>query len=173
MFMTANEITSQYEPNMPDRLFHGTNISVGVARGVRLNAGTDPRGGEWTGRDARTDGVINNFVADRRGEYHPQRPTNVDLKGEWAKPETDEQLYARKYAESRAPKRGGGTTTFSSIADEGVKTPVALGHEEGTGRPPFVAGGHHRIAVMRNLNPDQYMPVVHVRSVGEAQGLGS
>jgi hypothetical protein len=173
MFMTANEITSQYRPNEPDRLFHGTDVSVSRASGVRFNGGTDPRAGEWTGRDARTDGVINNFAADPRGNYHPQRPTGVDLKGEWAKPETDEQMYARKYQESRNPKPGGGTTTFSSIALEGVKTPVALGHEEGTGRPPFVAGGHHRIAVMRNLNPDQYMPVIHVRSVGEAQGLGS
>lgn len=172
MFMSAREITSSYTPNQPDRLFHGTDISVGVARGVRLNAGTDPRAGEWTGRDARTDQVVNNFVADKRGQYHPQRPTNIDLKGEWAKPETDEQLYARKYAESRAPKRGGGTTTFSSIAEEGVHNPVALGHEEGTGRPDFVAGGHHRIAVMSHLNPDQLMPVMHVRSVGEAQKMG-
>jgi hypothetical protein len=168
MFMSAKEITAQYEPNAPDRLFHGTTVSVGVARGVRLNAGPDPRAGEWTGRDERTDGVVNNFVADRRGNYHPQRPTNIDLKGEWAQPETDEQLYARKYAESRAPKRGGATTTFSSIAEEGVRMPIALGHEEGTGRPDFVAGGHHRIAVMNHLNADQLLPVVHVRSVGEA-----
>ena len=172
MFMTAHEITSQYVPNAPDRLFHGTNISTGVARGVRLEGHTDPRAGEWTGRDARTDEVVNNFVADPRGNYHPQRPTNIPIKGEWAKPETDEQLYERKYQESRRPKPGGGTTTFSSIALEGVHTPVALGHQEEVGREPFIAGGHHRIAVMRNLNPDQYLPVMHVRSVGEAQGMG-
>jgi hypothetical protein len=173
MFMSAREITAQYRPNEADRMFHGTNISVGLARGVRLGGGPDPRAGEWTGRDARTDGVVNNFVADPRGNYHPQRPTNVDLKGDWAQPETDEQLYARKYAETRAPKRQGETTTFSSIAMEGVHTPVALGHEEGTGRPDFVAGGHHRLAVMQHLNADQLLPVVHVRSVGEAHDVES
>ena len=104
--------------------------------------------------------------------YRLQRPIDVPLKGEYAKPETDEQLYERKYQESRRPKPGGGTTTFSSIALEGVHTPVALAHPHEPDAPEYIAGGHHRVAVMRNLNPDQYLPVMHVRSVGEAKGLG-
>ena len=172
MFMSANEITSQYQPNYADRLFHGTDVSVGVARAVRMGGGTDPRAGEYTGRDQRTDEVFNRFVEDTRGRMRVQRPIDVPLKGEYAKPETDEQLYERKYQESRRPKPGGGTTTFSSIALEGVHTPVALAHPHEPDAPEYIAGGHHRVAVMRNLNPDQYLPVMHVRSVGEAKGLG-
>jgi hypothetical protein len=185
MFMTAREITESYRPNEPDRLFHGTNISVSSARGVRLPGGPDPRAGEWTGRDARTDEVINEFAQDPRGNYHPRRPTNIDLKGSWAQPETDEQMYARKLNEAQTQKRGevigrgrvrSIPTLAEDIAAKGVQNPIALGHQEGFLHPgtehKFVAGGHHRIAVMSHLNPDQLMPVVHVRSVGEAQGLG-
>lgn len=182
MFMTAREITGSYRPNEPDRLFHGTKVSVSSARGVRLPGGPDPRAGEWTGRDERTDNVINNFKPDPSGKYRPQRPTGVDIKGPWAQPETDEQMYARKLSEATNTKRGkvvgvGRTQSIPTLTEDikshGVQTPIALGHEAGTGRPDFVAGGHHRLAVMQHLNPDQLLPVVHVRSVGEAAGLGS
>jgi hypothetical protein len=184
MLMTAREITQDYVPNEADRLYHGTNISVMSARGVRLPGGPDPRAGEWTGRNARTDETVNNFVADKRGNYHPQRPTNVDLKGPWAQPETDEQMYSRKLNEANTGKRAeviGVNRTRSlpslteDIAKHGVKNPIALGHQEGylhEGEHRFVAGGHHRVAVMAHLNPDQLLPVVHVTGVSEAQSLG-
>jgi hypothetical protein len=140
MFMTAHEITQQYSPNYADRLFHGTDISVARASGVRLPGGPDPRAGEWTGRDVRTDAVPNRFMPDPRGKYHPQRPIGVDLKGPWAEPETDEQFWGRKRAESQraitksgmpTTTRRGGKSLESSIKAEGVKTPIALGHQQG------------------------------------------
>ena len=185
MLMSAREITSSYVPNEADRLYHGTNISVMSARGVRLPGGPDPRAGEWTGRDKRTDEVANNFVADNRGNYHPQRPTNIDLKGPWAQPETDEQMYARKLHEADTTKRAkvvgvNRTRSLPSLTEDirqhGVQNPIALGHQEGLFDPHkehrFVAGGHHRVAVMNHLNPDQLLPVIHVTGVSEAQSLG-
>ena len=96
----------------------------------------------------------------------------MDLKGEWAKPETDEQLYARKYSESRAPKQVEARRRSPRSPWRACTHRSPSATRKALVRPDFVAGGHHRIAVMRNLNPDQYMPVMHVRSVGEAQGLG-
>ena len=183
--MTAREIKSEYVPNEPDRLFHGTNVSVAHARGYRLPGGPDPRAGEYTGRDQRTDEVYNRMVTDTRGRLRVQRPIGVDLKGPWATPETDEQLYNRKLSEATNTKRGKVVgvgrvksipTLTEDIRQHGVQTPIALGHQEGLFNPEkehrFVAGGHHRIAVMAHLNPDQYLPVTHVRSIGEAQSLG-
>jgi hypothetical protein len=185
MLMSAREITQDYVPNEADRLFHGTNISVTSARGVRLPGGPDPRAGEWTGRNARTDETVNNFVADNRGNYHPQRPTHVDLKGPWAQPETDEQMYSRKLHEANTTKRAkvvgvNRTKSLPSLTEDirtsGVQNPIALGHQEGYlhegTEHRFVAGGHHRVAVMQHLNPDQLLPVVHVTGVSEAQSLG-
>lgn len=181
MLMSARDITHEYAPNEADRLFHGTGISVGMARGARLPGRTDPRAGEWTGRDSRTDNVANNFVADPRGNYHPQRPTNQPLKGDWAQPETDEQMYARKHSEAVNTKRAkvvgrGRIKSLPSLAEDiathGVQQPIALGtHESPSGRPS-IAGGHHRLAVMQHLNPDQLLPVIHVKDVNEANESG-
>lgn len=43
----------------------------------------------------------------------------------------------------------------------GVEAPVRLGTEHGSQGKPEVIGGHHRIAAMGHINPDQLMPVVH------------
>ena len=133
--------------------------------------------GRHTQRPARTDSGIN-FV-------HPEGGYSRGPKRIKAQPETDEQLYARKLSEASNTKRGRVVgvgrvksipTLTEDIRQHGVQTPIALGHQEGLFDPEkehrFVAGGHHRIAVMAHLNPDQYLPVQHVRSVGEAQSLG-
>lgn len=131
-------------------------------------------------------------IADRYVLNEPDRfyhGTNISARaasggvrlasGAQAAPETDEQFYERKRTESRSRTVGGtptsrnlrGRSLSDDIAARGVQNPIALGHEEGTGRPDFIAEGHHRLGLMLHLNANQLLPVEHVRSVGEAQGL--
>lgn len=61
------------------------------------------------------------------------------------------------------------TTLGESIESVGVKYPVHLGQTKGSQGKPQVVGGHHRMAVMRNLNPDQLMPVLHHQDLKHAR----
>ena len=61
------------------------------------------------------------------------------------------------------------TTLGESIEREGVKYPVHLGQKKGSQGKPQVVGGHHRMAVMRNLNQDQLIPVLHHQDLMHAR----
>jgi hypothetical protein len=61
------------------------------------------------------------------------------------------------------------TSLGESIEREGVKSPIHLGRTVGSMGKPEIVGGHHRMAVMRNLNPDQLMPVLHHTDIFEAR----
>ena len=168
LFMSAREILATHDPNEPDRFYHGTDISVSRASGgVLRNLGPDPREGQGTYRTSRTDGASNlmnigpRADADRRAgrEVKPYYRGFTDRK-ERAAPETDDQLWQRKLAEST--KSG----LTQGIRERGVEMPVMLATEtQGRMGKPNIAGGHHRVAVMNNLNPDQLMPVMPVNHV--------
>ena len=53
----------------------------------------------------------------------------------------------------------------------GVTHPVSLGTgaEHGSMDKPMVFGGHHRIAAMAHLNPDQLIPVLHYSNFWDAR----
>ena len=174
LFMSAREIMATHDPNEPDRMYHGTGYSVSRASGgVFREVGLDPREGQATWRTSRTDDVKNEVnygerqAADvrRGGEAKPYYRGFRPLR-ERAAPETDEQMYHRKLGESNAS----GLT--KSIKEQGVKMPISLATEtQGRSGRPNVAGGHHRLAVMANLNPDQLLPVMPVSHVIEAKGV--
>jgi hypothetical protein len=56
-----------------------------------------------------------------------------------------------------------------SIERTGVQKPIHLGRTVGSMGKPEIVGGHHRMAVMRNLNPDQLMPVLHHTDIHAAR----
>lgn len=182
MFMSAREIQTEYAPNQPDRMYHGTDISVSRASGVRLGGGPDPREGQGTFRTRRTDDVVNEVnkgprlaadkreVARRGGQVKPYFRGFRDLRGPYANPETNEQLYSRKLGEAQRGR--GGNSLQARIKSEGVQTPIALGELTNAAGQRMIAGGHHRVAVMAHLSPDQLLPVVHVKNVLEANTKG-
>lgn len=55
------------------------------------------------------------------------------------------------------------------IEAHGVTEPVRLGQQFGSMGKPQIAGGHHRIAVMRQDNPHGLMPVIHDESIQGAR----
>lgn len=173
MLMTAGEIQSQYDPHEGDRLWHGTSLPFHSTREQNVPGWLgrkDPREGQITGRPQRTDEEPN-FPLRNSGRF--MRPLK-DLRGTTPRPETDPEMYQRKYIE--AEHQG----LVSDIQAQGVTTPIPLTVSRTTQNPhlggqegkPMVGGGQHRLAVMSHLNPDQLLPVVHVKDVMEAKGSG-
>jgi hypothetical protein len=178
MFMSAREIQSEYAPNEPDRKWLGTNFGVREAMGGAWVREETSGFGRVTSRTSRTDGGIN--FENPNGPGYLRGPKRVK-----APAETDEQLYNRKLAEAVTTKRGkinpygrGANrvvsipTLYEDIKAHGVSHPIALGQHESPSGRPSLAGGHHRVAVMAHLNPDQLLPVVHVKDVREANEEG-
>ena len=166
MFMSAHEITSEYAPNQADRNYHGTDYSVSRVSGVRLQK-TDPRAGEPTARTSRTD-ESPNLVNPDAAASKPNIRSHRSMQGEYAHPETNEQLYGRKLRESQRPVGSGQPSLYQRVQKQGVLNPIALGEHQNAAGQRQVAGGHHRLAIMQHLNPHQLLPVVHVQSVLEA-----
>lgn len=61
------------------------------------------------------------------------------------------------------------TSLGESIERTGVQKPIHLGRTVGSMGKPEIVGGHHRMAVMRHLNPDQVMPVLHHTDIYDAR----
>lgn len=164
LFMSAREIQATHDINPPDRHFLGTDVGVGKIAGYRLRY-PDPRAGEQTMRPERTDKEPN-YARPGKPNGPFTRPTNSLLQGDWLPPETDEQVYDRKRGEADR------TGLTKSIKQRGVEMPVMLSTETtGIYGKPNIAGGHHRVAVMANLNPDQLMPVMPVNNVLGAKSM--
>ena len=164
MFMSAREITHEYAPNEPDRNWHGTSFGVREAIGGAWVKAKTEGFGRGTERSERTDQGLN-FMNPNTGPRYLRGPKRTK-----AAPETDTQLYARKKKEAYHP--AGGQSLGTDIEKHGVEKPIALGQHESPSGRPSLAGGHHRVAVMRHLNPDQLLPVLHVQDVFEAKRSG-
>jgi ParB-like chromosome segregation protein Spo0J len=67
--------------------------------------------------------------------------------------ETDDELWKRKTA--YAGVRG----LTKDIKKNGIQVPISLGYELGSHKKPVIWGGHHRLAVAREMNPDMEVPV--------------
>lgn len=78
--------------------------------------------------------------------------------------ESTEEMWSRKLDEAHsmgnADEEGQNWRSLhTQIAEEGVKVPVVLGSRTGK-----IHSGHHRIAVMNDVRPDDPIPVVHVKA---------
>lgn len=67
--------------------------------------------------------------------------------------ETDDELWQRK--KSYASVKG----LDKDIRKNGIKVPISLGYEYGSQGKPQIWGGHHRLAVAHDINPDMEVPV--------------
>ena len=101
------------------------------------------------------------------------------LHGDFEGNETEAGLYRRKLREAETPHPETGKSLAESIKTEGVKSPVGLGLSSAptyqyrsqlgfgddvlpvnTAAKPEIVGGHHRVAVSAEHDPDRLMPVV-------------
>lgn len=135
MFMSANEIMAQYQPLDADRYGGDEEEHTTYSSG----GGEYPTARSWQQHHTRrTEGGSKLYI--RGGE-----------------PESDEQLWERKAEEADDYGLRG------EIEEEGVRKPVTLGTQFGDSGKPQVVGGHHRIATMADIAPDELMPVLHVQ----------
>jgi hypothetical protein len=66
-----------------------------------------------------------------------------------------------------------GPSLHDRIAAEGIQSPVHLGFgNTGMLGKPQVLGGHHRLAAQEDIDPDQFIPVKHWKSIHEARRSG-
>lgn len=88
------------------------------------------------------------------------------------RPETDDEMFDRKAEEATGRRTGSGDYLYDHIQRHGVLNPVALQADlrnVGSLGKPQILGGHHRVAVMHDVRPDELMPVEHYDSVKEAR----
>lgn len=107
-----------------------------------------------------------------KGQYQP-------LDGDREGYEDDNEVWDRKLSEASAPKPYydmahekvvlNSGSHLDHLKTHGVTQPVHLGNEYGSSGRREVVGGHHRVAVMSHLSPDQLMPVLHHEDIWEAQ----
>jgi hypothetical protein len=85
--------------------------------------------------------------------------------------ETDTQLWGRKLDESKHRSSPVVSSLHETVARNGpVASPVHLTFEGyGSRGKDYIAGGHHRIAAALDTHPDALMPVIHHKSVKDAQ----
>jgi hypothetical protein len=104
-------------------------------------------------------------------------------------PETDDQLFDRKYEEAHETDDfDSGHTLADSVRWDGVRNPISLqvaqekpAHRFDLPTPtvgslgkPQILGGHHRLAVMDRHRPDDLMPVAHFEDALQAhKSLGA
>lgn len=177
LFMTAREIMDTHAPAEGDRKFAGTSFSVhgGGFKPQPKDLGPDPRAGESTQRNLRTDRVPNAPTYDEQGNMGYRR-RRVNLM-EAVQPETDQQMWDRKLSEAQDPDRGDyGQSLVEHISRGGEIPPIPLGMQRNpyghSGDKPMIAGGQHRVAAMNHLNPDQLLPVVPYGNILDAKASG-
>ena len=56
-----------------------------------------------------------------------------------------------------------------SIEETGVQSPIRLGSRIGSEDKPQIVGGHHRLAVQTQLDPNKLVPVLHHDDIWEAR----
>lgn len=89
--------------------------------------------------------------------------------------ETDDELYDRKAEEATGRRAPGGDYLYEHIAKHGVMNPIILTDPTapqwamGSQGKPQVLGGHHRVAVMSDVRPDELMPVEHFKDMPTAR----
>jgi hypothetical protein len=139
--------------------------------GQHLAAGQIPM--FMTGKEIQTH--LDPWHGDREG-----RATNEPDPEEWGgkkiRPETNSELWERKYDESTTPHENEDGVTGAEhnpkydnlahdIANEGFKAPripVNFDAKE-------VLGGHHRVAVGAKEHPNHLFPVIHYDNIHEAR----
>jgi hypothetical protein len=122
-----------------------------------------------TGKEIQTH--LHPFHGDREG-VATDKPDPEEWGGKELRPETNKEVWERKYDESVTNADMGGaehgdkySNLAQDIAHEGFKSPripVNLDRQE-------VLGGHHRVAVGAEEHPNHLFPVVHYDNIHEAR----
>ena len=104
-------------------------------------------------------------VNERTGRSWTSMVDSHDMRGE--------SYVNRKQEEFREHQDYGPSLYESLQASGGPDSPVHLGTKHGSMGKPQVVGGHHRIAAMAHINPDQLIPVLHHENLHDARSTAT
>lgn len=119
-------------------------------------------------------------------KYQPLDGDREDVVDDWdadyeeTRPETDAELWDRKFDETHEKDHTGdeywaddnnAPSLHDSVRDEGVRNPISLQFPDRVGSQgkPQVLGGHHRLVVAEAYRPDDLVPVEHFKNPRRAQ----
>jgi len=122
-----------------------------------------------TGKEIQTH--ISPWPGDREGRATDE-PDPEEWGGKKIRPETNSELWERKYDESVTNADMGGaehgekySNLAQDIAHEGFKSPrIPINFET-----KEMLGGHHRVAVAAEEHPNYLFPVVHHDNIHDAR----
>jgi len=72
--------------------------------------------------------------------------------GDLTSNETPEQFWATKLKVAKDSKISEGETLYEDLVNRGQRLPILLNHDE-----KEIVDGHHRLAVMHHINPNQFV----------------
>ena len=99
----------------------------------------------------------------------PQPKSTLTTSNEWSHQERMDRYVEGKQQEHWTQQAEGESLYQHLQRTGGPEAPVHLSFQVGDEGKPEVVGGHHRIAAMAHMNPDQLIPVVHHASFWAAQ----
>jgi hypothetical protein len=88
----------------------------------------------------------------------------------WAERNDEAQDWVMQRQQEHEEDRDYGPSLHDRIRAEGVQKPVHLSYGQlGSYGKPEIVGGHHRLAVQHDIDPDQPIPVAHWQNIWEAK----
>lgn len=168
MFMTPNEIMEGWAPTEADRLYWYEN-----GRGSDIYDETDEE--FWDRKLREAKGLEERrlkFPSMRMDEDAPSEPPPAPSKEAPGFPSGEGSEYRDSNGEDSIHD-----SLYDALDAEGVNSPISLENVNKIGevsdlpivKEPQVLGGNHRIAAMKELNPDEPIPVLFFDSVQEAK----
>ena len=81
--------------------------------------------------------------------------------GDLVNNETPEQFWATKLRVAKNSRVSEGETLYEDLAKRGQRIPILLNHDE-----KEIVDGHHRLASMHHINPNQFVNYQSVTRLG-------
>ena len=113
------------------------------------------------------------------GEFHASRAMNrssapqapdSDSTSRWDSYEMKHDSYMGRKEDEHYQAQGVRRNIWDSVRLEGVHSPITLSTESiGSMGKQQIAGGHHRLASALDTRPNDYLPVVHAKSIDSAK----
>ena len=159
---------SESDDELFERKLDESHMSPSEYREMHGGTADEPPGWDTLGLRRSAPSMVQRWA---QGEV--SRPPGVGTNTQ-AEREDEGYAYVERKQEEHAMEQDYGPSLHQRIRDEGVLSPIHLsydqmGHTYGKNQ---IVGGHHRLAVAEDIDPDQEIPVQHWKNFHEARTSG-
>ena len=159
----GDDYASETDTQVWDRKLSETHMAAADYREMHMGEDATPAGPDYEGMAERLPAPVE---PQHRGAGTSTWNDYHDAVASW-------EGHVESGAEREFADKHDDRSLYEKIAttEGGVTHPVHLGTggETGSQDKPMVYGGHHRIAAMAHLNPDQLIPVLHYSNFWDAR----